>query len=166
MKVSTNKKGLNMGRWIGKGRWAFSTEEKDAYRREKQRKFEERINKWKSINITIWRLKKERFWTDSMIKEYLGEPLKEDKYKFYKIEDVKKAERKKIIKEKLNDRKNKITKKHYEKHIEDPTDEKTDMDYWAIYCHKKYNETKEEKYQEGYEAYINWNVKNKNYYGE
>jgi len=81
-----------MGQWIGKGKYVFSTEEKERYKQNNS-------DKWNSKWITVFRLKKERLWTDKIIRDYLGKPITQGKYKVFKKEDVKQAEKKKGFKE-------------------------------------------------------------------
>jgi len=80
-----------MGQWIGKGKFVFSTEEKEQYKQANS-------NKWHSQWITVFRLKKDRLWTEKIIKDFLGKPTTQGKYKVFKKEDVKQAEKKKDFK--------------------------------------------------------------------
>jgi hypothetical protein len=85
-----------MGQWIGCGKFAFSSQEKEEYKNKNKNR---KINEWKSKLITVFRLKTERLWTDKIIKDFLGKPISQGKYKVFKIEDVKQAEKKKDFKE-------------------------------------------------------------------
>jgi predicted RNA-binding protein YlxR (DUF448 family) len=80
-----------MGQWIGRGKFVFSSEEKAQYKQDNN-------DKWHSKWITVFRLKKDRLWTDKIIKDFLGKPITQGKYKVFKKEDVKQAEKKKAFK--------------------------------------------------------------------
>jgi hypothetical protein len=77
-----------MGYWIGYGKYVFSTEEKQSFKEMKEQQ-------WHSTFITVWRLKNQRFWTDKMIKTFLGEPQRQGKYKVFKVEKVRVIEEEK-----------------------------------------------------------------------
>jgi cytochrome c2 len=77
-----------MGQWIGYGKFVFSSSEKAAFA-ERQRRI------WNSKWITISRLKAERWWTDKMIRDFLGKPKKIEKYKVFSISTVRDAESRK-----------------------------------------------------------------------
>lgn len=66
----------------------------------KKKAFKNRkINVWKSKFFTVFRLKTESLWTDKIIKDFLGKPKAQGKYKVFSVEDVKEAEKKKKFKE-------------------------------------------------------------------
>lgn len=70
-------------------------------RQEKQREQERcrRFEQWSKIWITVTRLKTTRLWTEWAIAQWLGAPIQQGKYKVFKVEAVKTAERKKAFKE-------------------------------------------------------------------
>ena len=70
-----------MGQWIGYGKYVYSTKEKQEY---KERKEQE----WHFKFITVWRLKKQRLWTDKLIKDFLGAPITQGKYKVFNKKKV------------------------------------------------------------------------------
>ncbi|KMJ46691.1 MULTISPECIES: hypothetical protein [Xenorhabdus] len=59
----------------------------------------ERFKQWSKTWITVTRLKETRLWTDWAIRQWLGQPKKQGKYKVFAVADVKVAERKKDFKE-------------------------------------------------------------------
>jgi len=75
-----------MGQWIGYGNFVFSSREKEDYKNRK-------INEWKTKFFTVFRLKTERLWTDKIIKDFLGKPKNQGKYKVFNAKDVREAEK-------------------------------------------------------------------------
>lgn len=100
-----------MGRFIGKGQYVYSQQEKSDYR-------EMKVSKWKEKYITITALKNDRLWTNKMIDEYLGKPLRNNGYKYYTLEKVLKVEAKEDVRKKLDTRLMKRLKKNHEYYLE------------------------------------------------
>lgn len=89
----------------------YSDAERRAYG---QRKREEDSAAWHSRYISIWRLKRDRLWTDSKIVKWLGKPQSQGKYKVYNRKDVAAAESTPEFQEWLAPRlKNKLAKDQY-----------------------------------------------------
>lgn len=60
-------------------------------KRDQQRK--EWSDAWHNNWVTVWRLKRDRLWTDGMIAKVLGRPRKRGKYKVFPVPLVREAER-------------------------------------------------------------------------
>ncbi|BBL92239.1 MULTISPECIES: hypothetical protein [Vibrio] len=85
------------GRFVGYRKFVVDQEwlamKREQRELERQRQFQQWSQEW----ITVYRLKKERLWTSGAIKRFLGEPIQQGKYKVFKVEQVRKSERKKAF---------------------------------------------------------------------
>ena len=120
-----------MGRFIGKGKYVFSTQEKKDYQ-------QMMVSNWKEKYITITSLKNNRLWTNKMIDDFLGKPIENNGYKYFLLEKVLKQENKEDVRKKLNKRVLKKLKQNYE----------------------YYKETKLELYRNDYLRYIQAQIEN------
>lgn len=100
-----------MGRFIGKGQYVYSQQEKNHYR-------EMKVSKWKKKYITITSLKNDRLWTNKMIDDYLGKPIESNGYKYYTLKKVLKVEAKEEVRIKLDTRLIKRLKRNHEYFLE------------------------------------------------
>lgn len=100
-----------MGRFIGKGKYVYSQQEKKDYQ-------QMMVSKWKEKYITITSLKNDRLWTTKMIDDFLGKPLRNNGYKYFLLEKVLKVEAKEVVKKKLNTRLMKRLKRNHEYYLE------------------------------------------------
>ncbi|MGJ0624002.1 hypothetical protein [Xenorhabdus bovienii] len=87
------------GHFVGYRKFAT---DRDWLKREEELRYQERrrqFEQWSKKWITVTRLKSNRLWTEWAIKQWLGQPQKQGKYKVFLVDDVKAAERKKAFKD-------------------------------------------------------------------
>ncbi|MBB1507982.1 hypothetical protein H5203_21295 [Pseudoalteromonas sp. SG41-1] len=111
IKLLLRTKIKTMGRFIGKGKYVYSQQEKKDYQ-------QMMVSKWKEKYITITSLKNDRLWTTKMIDDFLGKPLRNNGYKYFLLEKVLKVEAKEVVKKKLNTRLMKRLKRNHEYYLE------------------------------------------------
>lgn len=85
------------GTFVGNKKFAVDPNWIKDQRKYREFKEQERFKKWSQNWITVSRLKKDRLWTDAAIKQFLGKPKKQGKYRVFSVEEVEKAERKRAF---------------------------------------------------------------------